>query len=151
MPYQQPFTMVDELPPLVQVPSDNYYNQVVQDHPGVARKIRNFDSKPFGKLEETFSEEDYRALQNPPAVLKQNYLSESMIPKDEAQHLPVAKNYPSHYIEPIVKLNTNYPVVEPFFHNDSNCPFCKKYEKFYLLAIGVLILMIFILLLFKRT
>ena len=172
MPYAQAFTLIDELPPLMQVPPESqmlqmpqqmsgdkygnkYYDEVVQEHPGVRRKIRNLESKPFGKLDET-----YQHLTSPPSVVHQNYLSESMIPQSEAQHLPVATNVPVHYVQPMVKSNTTYPIVENYLtcrdaaEHVLNCPVCSRLyrtnEKLYLIGVGVLLLLIFMLILWKR-
>ena len=168
MPYAQAFTLIEELPPLMQLSTDSqmtqqmsgnnankYYNEVVQEHPSIGRKIRNLESKPFGKLDET-----YQPSVNPPSVVRQNYLSESMIPQSEAQHLPIASNIPVHYVQPMVKSNTTYPIVEPFLtcrdaaEHILNCPVCSRLyrtnEKLYLIGVGVLLLLIFILVLWKR-
>jgi hypothetical protein len=166
MPYAQAFTLIEELPPLMQVPAESqmsmsqmsgnkYYNEIIQEHPSVGRKIRNLESKPFGKLDET-----YQHLTNPPSVVRQNYLSESMIPQSEAQHLPVATNVPVHYVQPMVQSNTTYPIVEPFLtcrdaaEHVLNCPVCSRLyrtnEKLYLVGVGVLLLLIFMLVLWKR-
>lgn len=67
MTYVQPFTLIDELPPMIQLSahktvnmdprnmsSDSvYYEEIVKDYPNIQSKIRKTDPNPFGKYDET--------------------------------------------------------------------------------------------------
>ena len=103
MTYLQPFTMIDELPPIVQLPAKSinmdprnnmnagsdsiYYEEIVKDHPNIQSKIRKTDPNPFGKYEETMG--DYS---QPKVVYHQEeILYES--PRDY-QHYPPSNMFP---------------------------------------------------------
>lgn len=192
MPYAQAVTMIHELPPMVQQPSpygnpygqqppaqsaqyppkpfvDNpYYEEVIKEHPGVQSKIRQLDTNPYGKYEETMPPNrpeppaqiswnnipEYPIMSNPPGSVQQNYLPSSMNARAQSQHLPVAPHIPTQYQRPLIDSPvSNYPVVENFLScrdvmaHVNSCPICSsiyhKNDKIYAGVISVLVLLIF--------
>lgn len=68
MPYSTAITMIDDLPPMVQLPTryqqqqplaqqnqytNTYYEEVIKEHPTIQSKIRPTEVNPFAKYEET--------------------------------------------------------------------------------------------------
>jgi hypothetical protein len=192
MPYAQAVTMIHELPPMVQQPnqfssqfsnpyaqpvqnypskpfSENpYYEEVIKEHPGIQSKIRQLDTNPYGKYEETMSPvrseppaqigwnniPDYPINSSPPGSVQQNYLPSSMNARVQAQHLPVAPHIPTQYERPLSDASmSSYPVVENFLScrdvmaHVNSCPICSslyhKNDKIYAGVISILILLIF--------
>lgn len=172
MSYAQAITYIDQLPPMVQLPSsygaktNPYYEEVVKDHPNIQSKIRQTDTNYFGKYEETLavppppaaipiypSENravpipDYPLKNSPPASLPQNYLPGSMTHEASEQHLPVAQNVPTHYLRPMAgsAYQSTYPIVEHL--NCAQCSFWQnKCERLYLFIIASLVIIVLLLL-----
>lgn len=143
MPYAQAVTMIDELPPIIQLPTmqhqppppprsfqeNPYYEEVIRKHPNVQSKIRQLDHTPFGKYPETMSPAepavpvwdnipDYPINRQPPSSVEQNYLPASMKARVQTQHLPIAPHIPTRYEQPMVDGSPthNYPVVENYLN-----------------------------------
>jgi hypothetical protein len=142
MPYRQAITMIDELPPMVQLAPktppypqgppnrfglddpNKYYEEAIQKHPTVQSKIRPTDPNPLSKYEETVedsrktfkneSDSEYPRVSRPRASVGQNYMTSNMIPREEEQHLPIAAHVPIHYTRPMARAPPfdTYPVVE---------------------------------------
>lgn len=173
MPYAQAVTMINELPPMVQLPTQQplqgnpYYEEVVKDHPGIQSKIRQLDNNPYGKYEETIPRPDppaqvgwnnipdYPVMSSYPGSVHQNYLPSSMVSRAQSQHLPIATNVPTRYDRPMVESNA-YPVVENYqlscrdvMAHIKECPICShlygKNDKIYTAIISALILIILFL------
>lgn len=176
MSYAQAITYLDELPPMVQLPSPEaasppgvknpYYEEIVKDHPSVQSKIRKLDSNFFGKYEETlppsppnappvyFADDNravplpnYPLIGTPPASLPQNYVPGGMVPRATEQHLPVAQYIPTHYTRPLA--GAAYQSTYPTVEH-IDCPQCKnwqsKCERMYWGIIGALLLVVLLLL-----
>jgi len=179
MPYAQAVTMIHDLPPMVEQSNNNfvqnypskpfsnnpYYEEIVREHPGIQKKIRQFDSKPYGKYEETIPPveppsqigwnniPDYPIHSGPPGSVQQNYLPSSMNARLQTQHLPIAPHIPTQYERPLSDVVPNYPVVENFLScrdvmaHVNSCPICStlyhKNDKIYAGVISVLVLLIF--------
>lgn len=175
MSYAQAITYIEDLPPIVQVPSrygqqqpttNPYYEEVVREHPNIQSKIRQTDTNYFGKYEETLPQPvappprrpppnegravpipEYPLKGNPPAFVQQNYLGGGMVANDQEQHLPIAQKVPIHYNLPLAgaPYQSTYPIVEHL-----TCDQCKnwqmKCERLYMLIIGALIFVVLMLL-----
>ena len=168
MSYAQAITYIDELPPIVQVPSSKasptnpYYEEVIKEHPGIQSKIRRTETDYFGKYNETMPpppqampRQDFgnqpRAVPIPDYPLKpsassmvhQNYLPGGMQGMAQEQHLPIARDVATHYQRPAYP--STYPIVE---HMDcSSCQFWQsKCERMYIFIIGALLIVILLLL-----
>jgi hypothetical protein len=170
MPYAQAVTMINELPPMVQVPprvqhasesplqGNPYYEEVIKDHPGVQSKIRVLDSNPYGKYEETIyppatwnNMPDYSIIAERPGAVQQNYLPSNMIPRAQSQHLPVAPQIPVQYNRPMLDgMHSGFPVVENYqmscrdvMAHIKECPICAHlYGKNDKLYLGIIAVMI---------
>lgn len=151
-----------------------YYEEIVKEHPGIQSKIRNTDPNPWGKYEETVPKPDppaqiswnnipdYPIYTAPPGAVQQNYMSSSMNPRAQAQHLPVAPHIPSQYERPLVDSSTlpSYPIVENFMscrdvlNHVNSCPICShlyhKNDRIYAAVISVCVLII-IMLIYRKA
>lgn len=170
MPYSKSITFIDELPPMVQLPqnyvqteenvsqkniyTNPYYEEIIKEHPTVQSKIRPTEVNPHLKYEETFPQNAQQ-----PAHVSQNYIRGNMIPQEEVQYLPIAKNIPTQYDRTFMKdsmEHSNYPIVESFgtckdlLDHIGTCPLCSKLysknERLYYIIGSVLIIIILILL-----
>jgi len=119
MPYANAITMIDDLPPMVQLPTkyqssgpfgqqnqytNPYFEEVIKDHPSIQGKIRQTEINPMAKYESTMAPYEttappnpnymvpnYPLIAQPPSSVQQNYLRSNMVPYDEERHLPVVQ------------------------------------------------------------
>ena len=179
MPYSNAFTMIDDLPPMIQMPipnqqlaqySNQYYEEIIKDHPTVQSKIRPTEVNPMARYEETipypintvpsnpnYMIPDYPTIPRSPGSLRQDYIQSNMIPKAEEQHLPIVSNrIQPHYANPNYNniQQNSYPIVESYLNcrdiknHIDNCHLCNALyyrEKIYMGVIGVLLILIFVL------
>jgi len=171
----------------IEVKQNPYYDEVIKTYPQIQRKIREFsDPDPYqtymqnsipihspirykhkqmitsSRLPHSESKvevyENYQHKNNTPAVVKQNYMNQSMIPKHTEQHMPVAQERQLHY-NANQSYGRNYPVVQiedytnlnckDLINHIDSCPVCsilhRKNDKIYIGIIIVLALLIFLL------
>ena len=180
MSYAKAVTMIDDLPPMVQVrppytgypysrnhmnssidesmlPNDsspNYYDEVVDKIPSVSRKIRQYDK--------TDIYDEYQKKNNLPSNPRNDYINGSnMIANWEANHLPINDNPTIQYTNNSNINKQIYPVVENFnlipcrdiMNHIDNCPICKKIFKkndFLLICIIAILASVIILFLLQN-
>lgn len=175
MSYAKAVTMIEDLPPMVQVkppctgypysrnhmensadesmlPNDGtdpygYYDEVVDKIPSISRKIRQYDKNSVY--------DEYQRKNTMPATPRNDYGNGNMIPRYEVNHLPITPTDPT--IQYANRVHNQYPVVESFnlipcrdiMSHIDNCPICKKiFKKNDLLLFCIIAILAVVIILF---